>query len=44
VFVPPLSLSTDNAAMIAAAAMRRISRGLASPLDFNAMASLEIGN
>jgi N6-L-threonylcarbamoyladenine synthase len=42
VFVPRLSLSTDNAAMIAAAGLRRIERGELSPLDFNAQATLPI--
>jgi N6-L-threonylcarbamoyladenine synthase len=42
VFVPPLSLSTDNAAMIAAAGLRRMARHGASRLDFNAQASLSI--
>jgi N6-L-threonylcarbamoyladenine synthase len=42
VFVPPLSLSTDNAAMIAAAGLRKIERGVRSPLDFNALATLDI--
>ncbi len=36
VYVPALSLSTDNAAMIAAAGLRRIARGAVSALDFNA--------
>ncbi|MBK9239020.1 MAG: tRNA (adenosine(37)-N6)-threonylcarbamoyltransferase complex transferase subunit TsaD [Acidobacteria bacterium] len=36
VYVPALSLSTDNAAMIAASGLRRISRGAVSSLDFNA--------
>lgn len=36
VFVPPLSLSTDNAAMIAAAGLRRLDGGAESALDFNA--------
>ena len=40
VYVPALSLSTDNAAMIAAAGLRRISRGAVSALDFNADPSL----
>jgi N6-L-threonylcarbamoyladenine synthase len=43
VYVPALSLSTDNAAMIAAAGLRRLERGPASPLDFGAHASLPIG-
>jgi N6-L-threonylcarbamoyladenine synthase len=43
VFVPRLSLSTDNAAMIAAAGLRKLERGEASPLDFNAAATLDIG-
>ena len=42
VFVPALALSTDNAAMIAAAGLRRLERGLHSPLDFNAHATLAI--
>jgi N6-L-threonylcarbamoyladenine synthase len=44
VFVPPLSLSTDNAAMIGAAAMRLIERGAAGDdYTFNAEASLALG-
>jgi tRNA N6-adenosine threonylcarbamoyltransferase len=42
VFVPALSLSTDNAAMIAAAGLRKLERGESSPLDFNALASFDI--
>ena len=42
VFVPPLSLSTDNAAMIGAAGLRRLSRQGAGPWDFNAEASLPL--
>jgi N6-L-threonylcarbamoyladenine synthase len=42
VFVPSIALSTDNAAMIAAAALRKIARGEQSALDFNAEASLTI--
>ena len=41
-FVPPLSLSTDNAAMIAAAGIRRMELSGPSKLDFNASASLSI--
>jgi N6-L-threonylcarbamoyladenine synthase len=41
VFVPPISLSTDNAAMIGAAAMRLLDRGAAgTDYGFNAEASL----
>jgi tRNA N6-adenosine threonylcarbamoyltransferase len=40
VFVPPPALSTDNAAMIAAAGLRRLRMGAAGALDFNAEASL----
>jgi N6-L-threonylcarbamoyladenine synthase len=42
VFVPSLALSTDNAAMIAAAGLRKLERGISSPLDFNALATLDI--
>jgi N6-L-threonylcarbamoyladenine synthase len=35
-FVPSLALSTDNAAMIAAAGLRRFRGGLLAPLDINA--------
>jgi N6-L-threonylcarbamoyladenine synthase len=42
VFIPALSLSTDNAAMIAAAGLRRLERGAESGLDFNAQATLAI--
>jgi len=42
VFVPPLSLSTDNAAMIAAAGLRRLHLKGAGSLDFNAEASLTL--
>ena len=43
VFIPSLSLSTDNAAMIAAAGLRRLERGEQSGLDFNAQATMGIG-
>jgi len=42
VFVPPLALSTDNAAMIAAAGLRRFRAGAVGTLDFNAEASLPL--
>jgi N6-L-threonylcarbamoyladenine synthase len=42
VFVPPLSLSTDNAAMIAAAGLRQFRRRPKAGLDFNAEASLPL--
>jgi N6-L-threonylcarbamoyladenine synthase len=41
-FVPSLQLSTDNAAMIAAAGLRRFRAGVTSPLDLNADASLPL--
>jgi N6-L-threonylcarbamoyladenine synthase len=45
VFVPPLSLSTDNAAMIGAAAMRLMENGAAiEDYGFNAEASLPLGS
>ncbi len=40
VFVPSLTLSTDNAAMIAAAGLRKIEAGSHGSLEFNAEASL----
>ena len=43
VFVPPLALSTDNAAMIAAAGLRRFRSGVVGTWDFNAEASLPLG-
>jgi N6-L-threonylcarbamoyladenine synthase len=42
VFVPPLALSTDNAAMIGAAGLRRFRRDGAGDLTFNAEASLAL--
>ena len=42
VFVPPLSLSTDNAAMIGAAGLRKLAKDGAGDLDFNAEASLPL--
>jgi N6-L-threonylcarbamoyladenine synthase len=42
VFIPRPSLSTDNAAMIAAAGMRQLDRGAFAPPDLNAAASLAL--
>jgi N6-L-threonylcarbamoyladenine synthase len=42
VFIPALALSTDNAAMIAAAGLRQLERGQVSSFDFNAQATLPI--
>lgn len=42
VFVPSLALTTDNAAMIGAAALRRLERGEADGLDLSAAASLPL--
>jgi N6-L-threonylcarbamoyladenine synthase len=42
VFMPSLALSTDNAAMIAAAGLRKIQAGARGSLDFNAEASLTL--
>ena len=39
-FLPSLELSTDNAAMIAAAGLRRFRAGLLAPADLNADPSL----
>jgi N6-L-threonylcarbamoyladenine synthase len=42
VFVPSPHLSTDNAAMIAAAGLRKLARGELAPADLNASASLSL--
>jgi N6-L-threonylcarbamoyladenine synthase len=42
VFIPALSLSTDNAAMIAAAGLRRFHRGVTADWDLNAEASMAL--
>lgn len=42
VYIPRLSLSTDNAAMIAAAGMRQLATGRLAPIDLNAAASLPL--
>jgi N6-L-threonylcarbamoyladenine synthase len=41
-YLPSLALSTDNAAMIAAAGLRRFRAGLTAPADLNADASLTL--
>jgi N6-L-threonylcarbamoyladenine synthase len=41
-FVPSVALSTDNAAMIAAAGLRRFRAGTIAPADLNAHASLAL--
>ena len=42
VFIPPLSLSTDNAAMIGAAGFRKLGMHLTAGWDLNAQASLPL--
>jgi N6-L-threonylcarbamoyladenine synthase len=42
VFIPSLALSTDNAAMIAAAGLRRLRAGITADWDLNAEASLTL--
>jgi N6-L-threonylcarbamoyladenine synthase len=42
-FLPSLQLSTDNAAMIAAAGLRKFRAGITSALDVNADAALPLG-
>jgi N6-L-threonylcarbamoyladenine synthase len=42
-YLPSLALSTDNAAMIAAAGLRRFRAGAVAPPDLNADASLALG-
>jgi len=41
-FVPSLALSTDNAAMIAAAGLRKFRQGVCAPFDLNADAALPL--
>jgi N6-L-threonylcarbamoyladenine synthase len=42
VFVPSLHLATDNAAMIAAAGLRKVASGTWAAPDLNASASLPL--
>ena len=42
VFIPGVALSTDNAAMIAAAGLRGLRRGVTAGLELNADASLAL--
>ena len=43
VFIPSLALSTDNAAMIAAAGLRAYRAGTTAGWDLNAEAALKLG-
>jgi N6-L-threonylcarbamoyladenine synthase len=43
-FLPSLQLSTDNAAMIAAAGLRKFRAGVTAPLDLNADAALPLAD
>jgi N6-L-threonylcarbamoyladenine synthase len=43
-FVPSLQLATDNAAMIAAAGLRKFRAGITSSLDLNADAALPLAS
>jgi N6-L-threonylcarbamoyladenine synthase len=43
-FVPPLDLTTDNAAMIAAAGFVNFRRGVRADLELNAEANLKLGS
>jgi tRNA A37 threonylcarbamoyltransferase TsaD len=42
VFIPPISLSTDNAAMIGAAGLRKLRSSGPGELDFNAESGLAL--
>ncbi len=42
-FLPSVTLATDNAAMIGAAGLRNIHAGVTASLDLNAQASLSLG-
>ena len=42
VYLPPVALCTDNAAMIGSAAFYRLMRGEAAALDLNALPSLRM--
>ena len=43
-FVPPIALSTDNAAMIGAAGFVNFNKGLRAGLDLNAEPHLDLGS